>query len=198
MVENSTERDFRFLAPIALQFDKTDPESFVKSLRSQMREGLKQQGIENRINRAVYVIRMTGSFLIAYNAGNSPVLYIGRGNARGRVIGHIGQWIRNVSEFGNDTQVEVRILIPRRQRRPDFYKNVEADLLHRFAIKYSSLPYFNGRTERRFAEQVNYSAAQEKRLTTLISIGSGRRPWWALKPTKANPTRQRYLQGGST
>jgi hypothetical protein len=192
------ESDLKWFKPIPLDFDAAsdDDEKFLKSLRRQMRLGLQEQGVsENEIKRCVYIVRMTGSFIIAYHRSNSPVLYIGRGDAKKRIASHFGKWLSDDCDFGNDSHAEIRLVIPRRQKRENYYKNVEADLNLNFKEQNGSLPYFNRRLEKRFSKKVQYTAAQEKLLRRFIGIGSGKRPWWAIRPTCANPSRETYLRG---
>ena len=150
---------------------------------------------EDNLARAVYVIRMTGAFLIAYKKRNSPVLYVGRGNCTQRLASHLKNWMSEVHGFGVNVGVEIRVACPRRQNRPDFYKNVEADLLARFARKHGSLPFFNRRYEVQYAGKVHYSNESGTNLDRAIGIGSGQRPRWALTPTRANKAFASFTKG---
>ena len=158
-----------------------------------MREGL--SSIEGSLDRAVYVIRMTGDFVIAYENRNSPVLYIGRGNCSQRLAAHLKNWLHEVRGFGNNVDLEIRVASPRRKRREDYFKNVEADLLRDFAKEHGSLPFFNKRYERAFQNRCTHKPEARKEMRSAILIGRGNRPRWALKPTKANKAFASFLKG---
>jgi hypothetical protein len=95
----------------------------------------------------------------------------------------------------HDTDIEIRIVLPRRQKRVDYFKNVEADLIGWFRQKHGSLPFFNSRIESKFRSKVRYSENHERQLRRLVGIGSGHRPKWALKPTRANEDFATYMRG---
>jgi hypothetical protein len=193
--------DIRWLDPISLDFEAAragDEKRFLGALRKQMREGIRKQGFDlSAVGRCVYVIRMTGRFLVAYETGNSPVLYVGRGNAKQRLASHLGRWLHYVDTFGTGTKVEIRVLVPARRNRSNYFKNVEADLISKFEKRHDSLPFFNRRIEKKFSGKVKYSVTQEKNLGRLVGIGSGKRPHWAIKPTPANRDFSTYLRGAN-
>lgn len=167
----------------------------LKALQKELREGLSAIP-DGSLSRAVYVIRMTGDFLIAYERRNSPVLYIGRGNCTQRLAAHLKNWLHEVRGFGTGVGVEIRIASPRRQNRPDLFKNVEADLIAHFAKDHGSVPFFNRKYERKYAGKIRtYSPTERKEMRRAIIIGSGNRPQWALKPTKANKAFSTFMKG---
>jgi hypothetical protein len=168
----------------------------LEELRSQLRRGLTKLGLKDHdLIRSVYVIRMVGRFLIAYRDGNSPVLYSGRGNSSQRLASHLKNWLSEVHSFGKDVSIEIRICCPPRRNRPDFFKNVEADLIARFARKYGSVPFFNRRNETEHSGEVSYETDVIAEFKKVISVGSGNRPRWAIKPTRANPSFLTFLKG---
>lgn len=63
--------------------DPNDEKELLKRLRQELRAGL--ASIQGSLERAVYVFRMMGDFVIAYDRRNSPVLYIGRSNCSQRL-----------------------------------------------------------------------------------------------------------------
>jgi hypothetical protein len=188
------EGEIKWLTPVQLDFESAlvDEEKFLKQLSKQLRQGIRDQG---PLTRCVYVIRMTGQFIVAYRNGNSPVLYVGRGGAGQRLASHLKNWLSEVHEFGREVGVEIRICMPRRKKRRDFFKNVEADLIARFAKKHGSLPFFNSKRETKFEKQVVYDVPARKLLDRSIGIGNGNRPRWAIKPTLANKNLALYLKG---
>lgn len=189
-----------WLNPIQLDFDAAlkDEERFIRELRNQMRRGIRNQNFDDAdMQQCVYVIRMLGSHIIAYENGDSPTLYIGRGRVTDRLARHLDRWLSYVCEIGIDTQVEVRILMPRHRSNPDYYKSVESDLIDIFRKRYGAIPFFNSRPENKYANKVRYTEARVKEFRRLIGIGSGKRPLWAIRPTPANPDFATYHKGWS-
>ena len=194
-----THGDVKFLRPIHLDFEAAleDDDRIVRILNSQIREALGANGAAaERLRRAVYVVRMTGSFIIQYSRFPSPVLYIGRGNASTRLAQHLQRWLCDVHTFGSDASVELRIVVPRRRNKENYYMNVEADLLHWFVDRYGQLPMINRRKESSYASRVDHKAAT-KPLKDLITTGKGYRPQWAIKPLPSNPLHKVYNTGPS-
>lgn len=188
--------DIHWLDPVRLSIDYEHEGSVLRQLRCQLRDGYRDQGVtDEQMQRSVYIIRLTGSFVIQYARCNSPVLYIGRGDAPNRLAAHLEKWLTDAFDFGSDTEVEIRMLRPRRRGRSDYYKNVEADLLAMFCTRAGGLPMFNKCRETKFEDHIIYGVSQERRLRQQIGIGSGKRPHWALMPTRANPNYETYHTG---
>ena len=188
--------DIHWLDPVQLIVDAQDDDKLLADLRRQLREGYRAQGVtEEQMTRSVYIIRLTGSFLIEYPRCNSPVLYVGRGDAPNRLATHLARWLSDAFWFGSDTQVEVRMLRPRRRGRRDYFKNVEADLIDMFLERAGALPFFNRCREPKFSGRIDYGPSQDRRLRQLLGTGSGKRPHWALSPTPANPHYDTYWTG---
>jgi len=173
--------------------DVDDEKQLLKMLRGELRTGLNR--VKGSLKRAVYVIRMTGDFVIAYEKRNSPVLYIGRGNCSQRLAAHLKNWLHEVRGFGSKVGLEIRVASPRRQKREDYFKNVEADLLLDFAKEHGALPFFNKRYEHSFQKKCVHRPEDKKKMRSAILIGSGNKPLWALKPTKANKAFATFLSG---
>jgi len=187
-----------WLFPVPLDFSAalTDEERFLRTLRAQLREEIKKQGWRlGDLIRCVYVIRMTGQFIVAYRKGNSPVLYVGRGGAGHRLASHLKNWLSEVHDFGQAVQVEIRICMPRRRKREGFFKNVEADLIARFLRKYGSVPFFNRRKETLFAGRVQYKQGDQHGSEPMNRCRLRQSPRWAIKPTPANKNLASYLAG---
>ena len=189
--------DIHWLDPVQLCVDDdADEAGLVRSLQRQLKAGYRDQEVTDaQMLRSVYIVRLTGSFVISYPKRASPVLYIGRGNAPSRLATHLGRWLSDAFNFGSDTEVEIRMLRPRRRGHSDYFKNVEADLLEMFFERVGSLPFFNSRYETKFAGRVDYGPSQERRLWQQLGTGSGNRPLWALTPMPANPNYARYQRG---
>ncbi|WP_339163482.1 hypothetical protein [Methylobacterium bullatum] len=191
--------EIKRLTPIVLDYKAAQADGddrFLRHLRKQMRESILGQGVKNQvIKRSVYIVRLRGSFLIAYQKNFSPVLYIGRGDAPKRLASHLKSWLLHVHKFGSDTTVEVQIILPLRQGRKDFYKYVEGRLLQQHALNNGCIPLFNARREIKYGKDIDYNQTHEKLFRKLIKIGSGNRPWWAIQPTPANPFTTLYHKG---
>lgn len=189
-----------WLKPIFIDFSKGqlkyDDSKFLKILRSQVRSEFASQNIKLiELKRSVYIIRMTGQFIVSYVKGNSPVLYVGRGIVGQRIAAHLKNWLSDVHTLGGSVGVEIRVCVPRKQNRDDFFKNVESDLIANFNKKHDSLPFFNKRKENKHARKVVYNSSTKLLLNRAIGIGSGKRPLWAIKPTPANKNLSAYLKG---
>jgi hypothetical protein len=173
----------------------TNEDNTLRKLRASLRNGL-QEFRESDLKRAVYVVRMCGNFVIAYKYRNSPVLYIGRGNCGQRLAQHLNNWMHQVKNFGENASVEMKICFPRRQRRENFFMNVEADLLKLFRQEFGSLPFFNKRSELKHAGKIKkYSSQMKREMRRAIMIGSGNKPQWALKPTRSNKDFRTFVKG---
>jgi hypothetical protein len=185
-----------WLEPVQLDFERAlaNEAKLLKELQRQLADGVASHGT---LTRCVYVIRMTGPFIIAYPKNNSPVLYVGSGQAGSRLASHLRNWLSEVHKFGRDVGIEIRICMPRRRKLLNFFKHVEADLIERFLKKYGSLPFFNSRREPNYAAKVEYNKTINMLLDRAIGIGNGNRPRWAIKPTPANKNLALYLKGTS-
>jgi hypothetical protein len=188
-----------WIEPIQLDYSAAQQEAAIlKALRKQLRDAiLSQRTFSNRdMDRCVYVVRMTGSVVIAYPWGDSPVLYVGRGQAPKRLAMHLKNWLHDAHRFGSKVGVELRICVPRRTNRADFFKNVEADLIDWFEQKYGAIPFFNSRRETSYAGQVkNYLPTQKTALNRALGVGSGNRPEWAVRPLRSNTNVHVYHKG---
>ena len=161
-----------------------------------MREGIVDQGFDaSELRRCVYVVRMAGPVVVAYPWRDSPVLYVGRGDAPKRLASHLKNWLHGAHRFGKDVGVELRICLPRRTARAGFFKNVEADLICWFQQKHGAIPFFNARLETKYAGEVTYLGTQIKDLRRAIGVGSGNRPEWAIRPLRSNRDVGVYYSG---
>jgi len=187
-----------WIDPIQLDYSAAQQEAAIlKALRRQLRDGmLAQSGFSDRdLDRCVYVIRMTGPVVVAYPWDNSPVLYVGRGQAPKRLAAHLKNWLHEAHRFGSKVGVELRICVPRRTNRADFFKNVEADLIDWFRQKNGAIPFFNSRRETSYAGRVDYLPTQIKDLRRALGVGSGNRPEWAVRPLRSNSNVGVYYTG---
>jgi hypothetical protein len=170
--------------------------AIVKTLRKELTNALSAQGLGPAdLRRCVYVIRMKGDFVIAYPLRRSPVLYIGRGSALGRLSSHLRRWLHEIDGFGKDVRIEIRVCRTRRKNLADMFKYVEADLIDWFADKYGVIPFFNSRRETAFEGCVGYTDADEAQMKAALGVGKGKRPLWAIAPAPANKNYGAFNRG---
>ncbi len=67
---------------------------------------------EPSLERAVYVMRLNPAFAIKYLRGISPVIYIGEGNFKNRIISHKG-WVSDLPEVIDSFSLTIGLSIPR-------------------------------------------------------------------------------------
>ena len=187
------------LDPIILDYNEAKAvgeEKFLRHLRRQMSEAIKEQGHSSEaMKRSVYVVRLKGAFLIAYPAKESPTIYIGRGDAPMRLASHLKKWMMHVHNFGSDTTVEIRVLLPLRQGRVDYFKYVEGAMIAEHEKIYGAIPLFNGRRETAYGYDIGHTVEHKALFRSLIGVGRGNRPWWALTPLNANPFTELFYKG---
>lgn len=191
----ASEAEIAWIDPIHLTY-LSDEGRLLTALRRQLREAIEAQGFaKGDLERCVYIIRVRGTVVVAYPQDDSPVLYVGRGDAPSRLASHLKKWLHTAHKFGSEVGVEIRICIPRRKKRTDFFKNVEADLIRWFYDKYGAIPFFNSRLETHWEGKVEYSTTSERALRQALSVGSGNRPQWAIRPRPANPAYDVFHKG---
>lgn len=190
--------DMTWLEHIELKPDRSlgSVTAIVKTLRRELIEALDAQGYAAAdLKRCVYVIRMKGDFVIAYPFGRSPVLYIGRGSALGRLSSHLRRWLHEIDGFGKDVRIEIRVCRTRRKNVTDMFKFVEADLIDWFADKYGIIPFFNSRRETANEGCVDYTDTDAAQMKAALGVGKGKRPLWAIAPAPANKNYDVFHRG---
>lgn len=191
----ASEAELFWIEPIQLTY-LSDEGRLLSALRRQLREAIEAQGfVKGDLDRCVYVIRVRGTVVVAYPQADSPVLYVGRGNAPARLASHLKKWLHTAHKFGSEVGVEIRICIPRRRGRPDFFKCVEADLIRACYNTCGSIPFFNSRLEQTWEGRVTYSPTSKRAMGQALGVGSGNRPQWAIRPRPANPAYEVYHKG---
>lgn len=190
--------DMTWLEHIELKPDRSlgSVAAIVKTLRRELIEALDAQGYAAAdLKRCVYVIRMKGDFVIAYPFGRSPVLYIGRGSALGRLSSHLRRWLHEIDGFGKDVRIEIRVCRTRRKNVTDMFKFVEADLIDWFADKYGIIPFFNSHRETAYEGCVDYTETDAAQMKAALGVGKGKRPLWAIAPAPANKNYDVFHRG---
>lgn len=191
MTEEQERIDLTWLDPINLKLKDDDT---VEALIDRLKGHIKAANV-SKLERSVYIIRMSGSFIVAYPRKPSPVVYIGRGDSVNRLAKHLKRWANEVFTWGSDTSIEIRIVRPKRKGCPDYFKNVEADLLEMFSERFGGLPLINKRYEHQYQGQVDYGPSQLRKLNQAIGIGSGNRHKWAIQPLPSNKHYDTYFKG---
>jgi hypothetical protein len=77
--------------------------------------------------QCVYVVRLKGDVAIAYGKGFSPVIYVGEGNAAGRLHTHAA-WIAELLVAVPNAEVEIRVADCVRQNDPGSIGNAKRSL----------------------------------------------------------------------
>lgn len=190
--------DLTWLEHIELKPDRSlgSEAAIVKTLKKELTEALQRQGYGPAdLKRCVYVIRMKGDFVIAYPLRRSPVLYVGRGSALGRLSSHLRRWLHEIDGFGKDVRIEIRVCRTRRKNLTDMFKYVEADLIDWFSERYGVIPFFNSRRETAYEGCVVYTDADEAQMKAALGVGRGKRPLWAIAPAPANKNYDVFYRG---
>lgn len=143
---------------------------------------------EEQLHRCVYVIRVNGLFAIQYPGGISPVLYIGEGNFKDRIIQH-RNWLGELADLVRDFSFQVGLCIPRVRHSYYAYQDFEAYLLQEFKGIYGCAPLKNVRMERR---RNSYEYGPRDEVRSAIMIGRGVRYHWAVAPMKSSPYHEKY------
>jgi hypothetical protein len=177
--------------PIRLSLADDDTE---KMLVKRLRAEIKGEVSDRDLKQSVYLVRMVGRAVIDYDRRPSPVVYIGRGDSVGRLASHLKNWASKAFTWGHDTSLEIRIIRPEHPEDADCFKHLEADLIRWFADKCGMLPLMNARFETSFERKAKYLPSDRKRLHKLLTVGSGKRPHWAIFPLRANPHYDRYYK----
>lgn len=140
--------------------------------------------------QSVYVIRTTKPFAIAYEQMASPVMYIGEGDFGSRLKSHLKNWIQPLIQSLSELTIEVCFTEIKVKGNSDAYKDVEADLLWRFAEKYGSVPLMN----RQF-EYHDRDHEYERNFFKPIQSQKGSGYLWAIRPLISNMAYPASIKG---
>ncbi len=137
-------------------------------------------------DQTVYVVRMDGDVAVRYAKRWSPVLYIGEGNGRSRLLGH-ARWLASLLQAVPETHVLIHVAECKRKamQKRNLCEFVEADLISWFKDEHGELPWLNQQNEHK-AGQYDYTPEARKECRDKIAVGAGRIFRWALEPTKNN------------
>jgi hypothetical protein len=188
-----TTQHIRWREPIRVMFGFTGIERDEAVTLVRNRFG-KQFPTLDRPRQCVYVVRLRGDVAIAYGKAFSPVIYIGEGNAAGRLRGH-ANWIAELLVAVPNAEIEIRVADCVRKNDPNLCQYVEADLIDAFVKKYKCLPWFNRQREKKFMGNREYEPEVLTEFKQRIGKVQGTRFLWAIKPTSNNEQFEPYETG---
>jgi len=146
-------------------------------------EGEKRSTDFSLIKQGIYVLTLADNLSIDYDEQASKVLYIGRGQIRGRLSAHIKKWIREFSESLQDISFDVWMTEIKVKGSKYAYKEVEADLINHFYEKYDCFPIQNSKTGDYHEKEHDYPREWNRPLNNPSNINNG----WSIKPLRNNP-----------
>jgi len=139
----------------------------------------------DEVSSGVYVIRLEQNFTVQYPKGNSPIIYIGRGQVDGRIKDHFKQKLFPLMESLSGVHFDFWIANPKRGGRgrtaEDYHKQLEYELLEEFGQRFGGDTYYypilnkNKGTDCKFALGLNWDEPLR---------GDSRQNAWILTPTK--------------
>jgi hypothetical protein len=134
--------------------------------------------------QTVYVVRLDGDVAVRYERRWSPVIYIGEGNGRQRLLNH-ARWLASILQAVPDTHVLIHVAECKRKalRDRNLCEYVEADLIAWFKKDHGELPWLNQQNEHK-ANEYQYTPEALKECRDRIGVGAGKVFRWALEPTK--------------
>jgi len=197
MAVDIEEADIRHLGVITVDFPLRGDVDLVVASRMMKHILAEQWPDQSRWDQSVYVVRVRGPVAIGYPNGVSPVLYVGEGNAYLRLQTHAATWLTELAVSIRQMTMEFDVLEVARSDQPELHKNIGADLIRWFFEQNGSLPWFNRRRERSKESQFGYTDGAYKTLNALISVGSGNKFLWEIKPTKNNSSWKSYQAGAA-
>ncbi len=174
-------------------FDLTMYAEYPKSVQDELRKSAIKHVIWNleedyerahntelkKLKRGVYVIRISNPFTVRYGGGCSNIIYIGRGDIIVRLKAHYKTTIFDFMQSLNGANFDFWICEPRRKNRADYYKQVEHDLLEKFAEKLGDGEYPLLNKNKGTNIGVPCGTGWDRPFS-----GQGMRPQWVLEPTK--------------
>ena len=117
-------------------------------------------------------------------------MYIGEGDFGTRLKSHLKNWIQPLVQNFKDLTIEVCFAEIKVKGNSSAYKDVEADLLWRFAEKYGSVPLMN----RQF-EYHSHDHVYDKSFFKPIQSEKGAGYLWAIRPLISNMAYAASLKG---
>ena len=136
------------------------------------------------VKRGIYVLSLSSGFAIEYPKGVSNVIYIGKGSSRGRIKSHLKTSLFDLYRSLNGINFRFHFSEPKKQKSPQYYEDVETDLLNEFReiygdddeLRYPILNYNSGRQHNKAHDHGKNWKAPLK--------NSGSKFNWEIRPTR--------------
>lgn len=145
---------------------------------------------EEMLERCVYIIRVNGIFAVDYPKGVSSTIYVGQGNFKNRMTQH-KNWLSGLSQLVKEFSFKIGVCIPRVRNSYYAYQDLEAVVIQEFKDIYGCAPLKNGKLESSFCD---YEYVPQGVIRRAIMGGHGKRPSWAIRPTRHNEFYDRYYK----
>ena len=156
-----------------------------ENTRGDINEKLTKKSVDlTLLHNSVYIIRLAGAFAVDYEKAISPVLYIGEGHFRGRLVRH-RKWLGKLHALIPETPIEVKFCYPSNAVGSPINKELEGYLIHEFKRRFGELPLHNERQEKVSAD---YSF-DTSNIGHLLGPGAGKKYDWVIRPLKPRPLR---------
>ncbi len=136
----------------------------------------------SKVDKGVYVIKLSGNICIQYPNKESQIIYIGRGKVRNRIKTHLTNRVTHFSESLHDIKFQIWMTEIKVPGSPNAFKDVEADLIEVFEEEYGDLPIQNSKGGNYHNKDHNYNAEWKMPLRADPYINNG----WCIKPMSDN------------
>ncbi len=136
----------------------------------------------SKVDKGVYVIKLSGNICIQYPNKESQIIYIGRGKVRNRIKTHLTNRVTHFSESLHDIKFQIWMTEIKVPGSPNAFKDVEADLIEVFEEESGDLPIQNSKGGNYHNKDHNYNAEWKMPLRADPYINNG----WCIKPMSDN------------
>lgn len=135
------------------------------------------------LRHCVYVIRAAGPFAIQYGEKYSPVLYIGCGNLRQRIVAHNRKWLRDLSAIVGHSGLQIAVSVPKIRTGRYMHREMEAHLIDEFEERFGEIPLRNRIHGNHNQHNEIYVFCPRNEFKKPLTVGRGRKCYrWAVKP----------------
>jgi len=168
--------------------DKTKAELKSKTIRNILREldGIWYDSAQRPfsqsfadVDRGLYVMALANNLSMRYPNGHSRVIYIGEGAIRNRIYHHLHEKLFNIFLGLQGVGFCFHFAEPRKNKKTDFYKDVEYDFLEYFKEKYGEYPLYNEKSGRTHNGDNSYATSALCKLTN-----RGRNIQWIIEQAR--------------
>lgn len=134
------------------------------------------------IKKGVYVIAFQKDIFLKYKKGHSHVIYIGKGNIKGRLITHFKSWLSDLSYSLHGANLKLYFNGATTQGSGSIHSYLEYDLIKRFKEKYGEYPIKNKQTGTKHSKLIKYS----KDWYMPFKRPAGAQKGWVIEPLGKN------------